>query len=114
MQQRLAVEGAEPSEITAAIARERVAYSQRFTQTVMQPCSSRCTRDDFERRNALSDARQDIAAQHVPVMVLMGAQDLNVSSKETLTVWSVTAGGNFTLLTRSQRCHPRGTARQMV
>ncbi|WP_244664939.1 S9 family peptidase [Candidatus Symbiopectobacterium sp. 'North America'] len=73
MQQRLAMEGAEPSEITAAIARERVAYSQRFTpQTVIQPCSSRCTRDYFERRNALSDARQDIAAQHVSVMVLMG------------------------------------------
>lgn len=89
MQQRLVTEGAEPSVITAAIAKERAAYSQRFTpQTVMQPCISRCTRDDFERRNALSDARQDIAAQRVPVMVLMGAQDLNVSSKETLTVWS--------------------------
>lgn len=89
MQQRLAAEGAEPSVITDAIARERAAYSQRFTpQTVMQPCMSRCTRDDFERRNALSDARQDIAAQRVPVMVLMGAQDLNVSSQETLTVWS--------------------------
>lgn len=40
------------------------------------------------RRNARADARQDIAAQRVPVMVLMGAQDLNVSSTETLTVWS--------------------------
>ncbi|MCW2485070.1 alpha/beta hydrolase [Candidatus Symbiopectobacterium sp. NZEC127] len=89
MQQRLAAEGAEPPVIAAAIATERAAYAQRFSpQTVMQPCASRCTRDDFERRNALSDARQDIAAQRVPVMVLMGAQDLNVSSKETLTVWS--------------------------
>lgn len=89
MQQRLAAEGAEPPVISAAIAKERTAYAQRFSpKTVMQLCASRCTRDDFERRNALSDARQDIAAQQVPVMVLMGAQDLNVSSKETLTVWS--------------------------
>lgn len=89
MQQRLAAQGAAPPAIATAIAAERTTYSQRFTpQAVAQPCASRCTREDFERRNALSDARQDITAQRVPVMVLMGDRDLNVSSKETLTVWS--------------------------
>ncbi|EKY3246045.1 alpha/beta hydrolase family protein [Cronobacter dublinensis] len=91
LETRLALSGHTPSEIAQAIQNDRLDFARRYTApTVSRPCAGRCTRDDFERRNALADARADITQMKIPVMVLMGANDRNVRPGETLTVWAAT------------------------
>ncbi|MDI7419650.1 alpha/beta hydrolase family protein [Cronobacter turicensis] len=88
---RLRKAGRSPSQIAQAVHEDTRDFDLRYTpQKVAQFCKGRCNRDDFERRNALADAREDIAQMQVPVMVLMGADDRNVNPGETLAIWAAT------------------------
>lgn len=88
MRNRLAFEGHDPADITQRVAAEDAAYDRTFSAAaVAAPCESVCTRDDFERRNARSDALADIARMTTPVMLLMGDDDRNVDADESLRLW---------------------------
>lgn len=88
LRQRLQLAGQPANEITRAVANDTAAFDAHYTQeTTSRPCAAVCTRNDFERRNALADARVAIGSMQTPVMVLMGQDDRNVDSKETLAVW---------------------------
>lgn len=87
--QRLQSEDLSAENIVKAQAHEAAAFDSQFTQEeAASPCISRCTRQDFERRNSQADARKDISAMQTPVMILMGADDRNVDPHETTAVWS--------------------------
>lgn len=85
--QKLASEGAVTEEIHNAKRREADDFDRLFTEsTVGQPCRGVCTREDFERRNAWSDAVNAMSQMHTPVLILMGRNDRNVDAEETLSV----------------------------
>ncbi|MGF6189376.1 alpha/beta hydrolase family protein [Serratia sp. 2723] len=89
MGQRLKSEGLSAENIVKAKQREATAFDWQFTEeAAASPCSSGCTRQDFERRNSHADARKDISAMQTPVMILMGEDDRNVDPHETISVWS--------------------------
>lgn len=91
MRQRLKSEGRSAIDITHAEAREAADFDRQFTEeNASLPCFSRCTRQDFERRNSLADARKDISEMHTPVMILMGEDDRNADPHETASVWAKT------------------------
>lgn len=97
--QRLNSEGRSFADIEEAKKREAVIFDRQFTKDIAaRPCTSHCTRQDFERRNSLSDATQDISEIHTPVFILMGKDDRNVNPDETIDVWSKT------LPTETSRC----------
>lgn len=77
--------------IEKSIERDTAEFDQLFTpEAVSHPCSGQCKRDDFERRNALYDAREAIASLSKPVLILMGDHDRNVDPLQTLSVWEST------------------------
>ncbi|MTH46016.1 alpha/beta hydrolase family protein [Intestinirhabdus alba] len=87
--QRLKAEGHTGAAIVQAKRREAEAFDRQFTaEAAALPCRSRCTRQDFERRNSRADATRDITALHTPVLILMGGDDRNVDPDETIAVWS--------------------------
>ncbi|GAA5107724.1 CocE/NonD family hydrolase [Orbus sasakiae] len=87
--QRLKLSGLECSQITSQLQHERTNYDKVFTQSeIVKPCESICTRFDFERRNALIDATNDITNMVTPVMILVGKDDINVDPLQTVQVWS--------------------------
>lgn len=89
--QRLKIEGRTLNDIQEAKKHEAVVFDRQFTEeAVVLPCNSRCTRQDFERRNALADATKDISGTHTPVLILMGKDDRNVDSDETAAAWAKT------------------------
>lgn len=97
--QRLQSEGRHLAEIQYAKKQETEHFDRQFTQaTVALPCHVECTRQDFERRNALVDATKDISTISTPVLILMGKEDRNVDPNETLTVW------DHSLPTETVRC----------
>lgn len=88
MKARLEHEGLVAADIATAIQQESKAFDAQYTQAAtMQPCSSQCTRQDFERLNARSDAKPSIATMRSPVLLLMGADDRNVNPNTSVTVW---------------------------
>lgn len=85
LSQKLRAQKVSPGQIAKQVRREANAFDAEFTQAVAEsPCAAVCTREDFERRNALADARSAISLMHTPVMVLMGEDDRNVDPDETL------------------------------
>nr|WP_314418960.1 alpha/beta fold hydrolase [uncultured Erwinia sp.] len=99
MRQRLLSEGVAADEIAKALADENEMFDAQYSpQTVSLPCLSRCNRQDFERRNALADAREDIRQMTTPVMLIMGEADRNVDPQESTEQW------NATLPARTPRC----------
>ncbi|MEC5320540.1 alpha/beta hydrolase [Brenneria populi subsp. brevivirga] len=91
MGQRLKFAGRSAAEITQAQEREAADFDRQFTEeNAALPCLSRCTRQDFERRNSRADARKDISKMHTPVMILMGEDDRNADPHETASVWAKT------------------------
>ncbi|ODC02919.1 hypothetical protein BFW38_04475 [Terasakiispira papahanaumokuakeensis] len=88
MKARLEHEGLAAADIATAIQQESEAFDAQYTQAAtMQPCSSQCTRQDFERLNARSDAKQSITSMQSPVLLLMGGNDRNVDPDTTVSVW---------------------------
>lgn len=88
MRQRLLSEGVPDGEIAKALADETEAFDKQYSrQAVERPCLSHCNRQDFERRNALADAREDIRQMTTPVLLLMGEADRNVDSDESVERW---------------------------
>lgn len=86
--QRLKAEGWSNSAITRAQQNEALKFDTTFTtKSSALPCQSICTRDDFERINALSDAKVDIMQIQSPTLLLMGADDLNVNAVESVATW---------------------------
>lgn len=86
--QRLKLEGRSLNDIQDAKRHEAVVFDLQFTEEATAlPCNSKCTRQDFERRNSLSDATKDISGTHTPVLILMGKDDRNVDADETYAVW---------------------------
>lgn len=86
--ERLKFEGYTADDIAHAKKTEAEDFDRQFTEvSVMLPCHSQCTRQDFERRNSMSDATKHISAMQTPVLILMGKDDRNVSPDETITVW---------------------------
>ena len=91
LRQRLLLEGASVQAIADASAQDTADFDRQFTPfSTSRPCAARCTREDFERRNALADARTAISTMSTPVMILMGSDDRNVDPHQTLTVWQAT------------------------
>lgn len=89
--QRLKVEGRSLNDIQDAIKHEAAVFDRLFTEEAsLLPCNSQCTREDFERRNSQADATKDIAGTHTPTLILMGKEDRNVDSDETVAVWAKT------------------------
>lgn len=87
--QRLKAEGYSLPDILDAKKHEAVFFDQQFTEeAAILPCNSQCTRQDFERRNSRADATTDISSIHIPVLILMGKDDRNVDSDETVAVWA--------------------------
>lgn len=88
-EQRLKIEGHSEIEIENAKKNEAVVFDRQFTDAATAlPCSSKCTRQDFERINARADATNDISGIHTPVLILMGKDDRNVDSDETIAIWA--------------------------
>lgn len=88
LRQRLLQEQRPAAEIARAVARDAAEFATEFSvYSVARPCQATCDRADFERRNALSDVRADIAVVNTPVMILMGEQDRNVDPHQTLSEW---------------------------
>lgn len=88
LRQRLQGEGQTGPGLEQWLIESDQAFSRNYTlQSVARPCAGQCDRKDFERRNALVDARQAIRAMTVPVMVLMGERDRNVDPQDTLSTW---------------------------
>lgn len=86
--QRLKMQGASAQAILNAQKHEAEDFDREFTEdSVARPCQAECTRQEFERRNALSDATKDISTMRTPVLVLMGKDDRNVDAHETLEIW---------------------------
>ena len=89
MGQRLKSEGRSADSIQRAQKRDAEAFDRAFTkEAAALPCISRCTRQDFERRNSLADATTDISGIQVPALILMGKDDRNADPDETIAVWS--------------------------
>lgn len=90
-QKRLEAEGLRFTDIQSAIKREAEDFDKQFTSdAATHACQSVCNRQDFERRNSLADATNEISGVHVPVMILMGDDDRNVNADETIAVWAQT------------------------
>lgn len=88
MEERLTQEGRSAIDIAQAVKQESAAFDQQYTKANTQlPCQSLCNRKDFERINALSDARQRIMTIQSPVLLLMGEHDRNVNPDTSLTIW---------------------------
>lgn len=86
--ERLRFAGHTTQDIVNAKNYEAESFDRQFTeQSAMQPCRSSCTRQDFERKNSLSDATKHISDMQTPVLILMGKDDRNVDPDETVTVW---------------------------
>ncbi|MFQ6243681.1 alpha/beta hydrolase family protein [Yersinia enterocolitica] len=93
--QRLKLEGRSTVDIQNAKELEAEAFDRQFTEeTASRPCLSHCTRQDFERRNSLADSTKDISEMHTPVLIMMGENDRNVETNETLAVWAKTLPAN--------------------
>ncbi|ADZ92716.1 alpha/beta hydrolase [Marinomonas mediterranea] len=90
-QQRLKVAGIPGQEIELQIKTSAKAFDTEFSEeSAKQACRARpCSRADFERRNALSDAREDIKHVSTPTMILSGTKDLNVNTNNTIKNWDV-------------------------
>ncbi|KAA9000464.1 lysophospholipase [Affinibrenneria salicis] len=89
--QRLKSEGFTAVNIQNAQRIEAETFDRQFTEeAAARPCLSRCTRQDFERRNSRADATKNISEMHTPVLILMGENDRNVDPDETITVWART------------------------
>lgn len=87
--QKLKLAGWDNLHIESELQHNRTDYDKTFTQAeTLKPCQSICNRLDFERRNALIDATEDIAEMASPVMVLIGEDDINVDPFQTVQVWS--------------------------
>ncbi|WP_392433667.1 alpha/beta hydrolase family protein [Yersinia sp. HM-2024] len=93
--QRLKLEGRTAVDIQNAKKLEAAIFDRQFTEeTASRPCLSRCTRQDFERRNSLADSTKDISEMHTPVLIIMGENDRNADPNETLAVWARTLPAN--------------------
>lgn len=91
LRQRLTVMGKSKGDIAKAVENDTTEFERQFTPDIVsRPCSGQCNREDFERRNAFSDARETISSLHTPVMILMGEHDRNVGPTETLDIWKST------------------------
>ena len=89
LRHRLTAQQLPPAEVSKAVQHEAASFDALFTPaTAALPCTAPCTREDFERRNALADARTAIASMHTPVMILMGEMDRNVDPEHTLAAWA--------------------------
>ncbi|MHC5307282.1 alpha/beta hydrolase family protein [Bartonella sp. LJL80] len=87
--QRLKIEGHSLNHIQDAEKHEAAVFDSQFTaETAVIPCTSKCTRQDFESRNSLADATKDISGTYTPVLILMGKDDRNVDADETAAVWA--------------------------
>lgn len=86
--ERLKIQGNTEQDIAKTIKQEAEDFDRQFTEhSLLLPCHSPCTRQDFERRNALSDATASLSSMQTPVLILMGLDDRNVDPKETVMVW---------------------------
>lgn len=85
--QRLKSEGHSAVDIQNAQKADDRPYTE---EMVSHSCISRCTRQDFERRNCLADATDSISEMYTPVLILMGQDDRNVDPNETVMVWDRT------------------------
>lgn len=88
MRQRLKSEGLSADAIAQIERREAAAFDRQYVpENVATACLARCTRQDFERRNALADASEDIRHMTTAVMLLMGDRDRNVDPHESIARW---------------------------
>ncbi|CNB90528.1 alpha/beta hydrolase family protein [Yersinia intermedia] len=88
-EQRLKSEGRTAVDIQNAKKLEAETFDRLFTEeTASRPCLSRCTRQDFERRNSRADATTYISEMHTPTLIIMGEADRNVDPNETIAFWT--------------------------
>lgn len=99
---RLELEGKNPAAITAELARQAAVHSRWFggdttyedyvaAQRVAGRSEGQILSEDrfrFARLNYQKDARSDIAGLTLPVLVLSGANDLNVDPRNTIAVYT--------------------------
>ena len=87
--QRLLAEGGQEAQIDSQVKAAAADFDVQFSEAkATQPCAaSPCSRADFERRNAMADARQAIAQLRIPTLVLSGMEDLNVDPTYTQETW---------------------------
>lgn len=89
LEQRLKFAGRSAVEIDQTKKLEEETFDRQFTEeAAAHPCLSRCTRQDFERRNSRADATKEISGMHTPALIMMGENDRNVDPNETVEIWA--------------------------